>query len=86
MLNCVNSKAIALALTAAMGAVGTISARHSNTVAQANPSARRVAEKAVGSVGVTSVGVTAAGQTPTPPFDETPITPRETVGASADAY
>jgi len=81
MLNCVNLKASALALTVAIGVVGTISACHSNTVAQANPSARRVAEKAVG-----SDRQTAAKLMPTPPFDETPITPRETVGASADVY
>ena len=71
MLNCDTLRAMALTLPVAISVVGAISVCHSNTIAQTYPSAMWVAENAYASGGLTTAGVT-----PTPPLDETPITPR----------
>jgi hypothetical protein len=70
-----NLRAMTLALTAAI--VGAISACHWNSVAPQPPSVQKVAETAFGPNGLVDAELT-------PPFDETPVTPRETVGATIE--
>ena len=77
MLNYVNLRAMALTLTVGISIAGAVSACHSNSVAETKLSPKTVAETAFGSNGLMDAELT-------PPFDETPITPRETVGATAE--
>jgi len=77
MPNHVNLRAMALTLTVGIGIAGAISACHSKSIAQTGVNPKTVAATAFGSNGLMDAE-------PTPPFDETPITPRETVGATAE--
>ena len=77
MLNYVNLRSMTLTLAVGIGIAGAISACHSNRVAQTKVSPKTVAETPFGSNGLMDAELT-------PPFDETPITPRETVGATAE--
>ena len=73
----INLRAMVLTLTVGIGIAAAISACHSNRVAKTNLSPRTVSETVFGSNGLMDADLT-------PPFDETPITPRETVGATAE--
>ena len=77
MPNHINPRAMVLTLTVAIGMAGAISACHSSSVAKTNLSAKTLSETVFGSNGLMDAELT-------PPFDETPITPRETVGATAE--
>jgi len=77
MLNYVHLRAMALTMTIGVGIAGAVSACHSNSVAKSNLRPKTVAETVFGSNGLMDAELT-------PPFDETPITPRETVGATPE--
>ncbi len=77
MLKYVNLRAMALTLTVGISIAGAISSCHSSRGAQTKLSPKTVAETAFGSNGLMDAELT-------PPFDETQITPRETVGATAE--
>ena len=77
MRNYVNLRAMVLTMTVGISIAGAISACHSNSVAKTNLSPKTVSETVFGSNGLMDAELT-------PPFDETPITPRETVGATAE--
>jgi len=77
MPNHINLRTMMLTLTVGISIAGAISACHSRSVAKTNVSTRTVSETVFGSNGLMDPELT-------PPFDETPITPRETVGATAE--
>jgi len=77
MSNHFNLRAMVLTLTVAIGFAGAISACHSSGVAKTNLTPKTVSVTVFGSNGLMDAELT-------PPFDETPITPRETVGATAE--
>lgn len=78
MLHFFPLKIRALSLIFAMAFAGTISACHSNNVARTQASVARFAETAFGPNGLVDAELTQ-------PFDDTPITPMETVGAPAES-